>query len=477
MFLHRIHYRLVFLFVGFVVVVLSVSGWLLHWLLRQSLEAELGRKLVAVASAASVQLDEGEIGFLIQGAGPRTRQHLQQRLLRLKETTDVRRIYLFDLEGKSLLDTEEAAVSGGSYFGLRFYRREMAEIRRGRSTHSVLFEGVDGAPTMTGYAPLFLARGVVGGVGVDGSATFLAAVEGLRYRLYLIGLLGTLAAMALGIFMAGSITRPVGKLVGASERIGRGDYGDPIPTLGKGEIGLLAGTMEEMRKGVVERERELKAMLAGVAHEIRNPLGGIELFSGLLTDEVAEDTEARKHVDRISREVSHLKEIVNSFLAYARPQEPKREACRVGDAVEEVNLLLERQMEEQGVALSVSGGMNGVRAWIDPTHLKRVVINIFRNAIQAMPKGGEIRVRSEEEDARVFLYFEDTGEGIPEDVQPRIFTPFFTTRQMGTGLGLSIVKGLVEANGGSIRLVRSNRRGTAFVVALERFVDDKRSDG
>lgn len=469
MFLHRIQHRLIFLFVLLVVAILFISGWTLQWMIRQSLEVELGRKLVAVSNATSAQFEEDQVVYLMQSIGPRTQQRLRQILMRLKETTGVKRIYIFDPEGKSLLDTEEDVEQGTPYFHLRFYQKELEEIQSGRSTHSILFQGIDGLPTMTGYAPLLWNKKVVGGIAVDGSVTFLDAVARLRRRLYLIGILGTAVAIGLGILMAGTITRPIKKLSKISRKIGRGDYSEPIPPMAKSEIGLLAETMEEMRKGVVERERELKAMLAGVAHEIRNPLGGIELFTGLLSDEVAKNEDARAHVDRIANEVSHLKEIVNSFLAYARPQEPNKEKCRVSEVIAEVNLLLKNQMGKNKIVLSAPDDMNRAMVWVDPTHLKRIVLNLFQNAIQAMPNGGEFRIHWTQTNDSASLFFKDTGDGIPQDTQEKIFIPFFTTREKGTGLGLPIANGLAEVNGGSLRLVRSDHNGTEFELTLERY--------
>jgi signal transduction histidine kinase len=227
--------------------------------------------------------------------------------------------------------------------------------------------------------------------------------------------------------------------------------------------------MEEMRKGVVERERELKAMLAGVAHEIRNPLGGIELFTGLLNDEVTQNGEAKKHVDRISKEVAHLKEIVDSFLTYARPQEPQKESCSIKEAISEVVPLVENQLQSQHIALTLPEDLNKANVWMDPKHLKRIVLNLFQNAIQAMPDGGKINIRWKEIDDSVVHLFKDTGEGIPDEIREKIFVPFFTSREKGTGLGLSIVKELVEVNGGAIRLIKSDKNGTEFEIKLQRY--------
>jgi signal transduction histidine kinase len=319
---------------------------------------------------------------------------------------------------------------------------------------------------MTGFAPLIAEGKPVGGVGVEGSVTFLDAVGRLRTRLYVIGALGALAAVLVGGLLARTITRPVNALVDASQTIGGGNYSAPIAVRSADEIGALAATMEEMRQNVLERERDLKAMLAGVAHEIRNPLGGIELFIGLLSDHVAADEEAQAHVGRIAKEVSQLKGIVEDFLEYARPKAPTPEPCRLQSILAETVSLVENELAKRRVELTIDPPHPDPPIETDPQHLKRIFLNLLRNAAQAQPDRGRISISWQKSERGVAVTFTDAGEGIPPEAQERIFEPFFTTRESGTGLGLAIVKSLVEANGGSIRLVRSDQDGTAFEIAF-----------
>ena len=131
MILHRIQHRIIFFFVPLVIVILFISGWTLQWTVRRSLENELGNKLTAVAGAAAVQYDNDEIGFMLQNIGPRTLVRLRQRLVRLAESSDIKRISLFNLDGQSLLDTEDSIRPGTPYFNLRFYKSEIDEIGQG----------------------------------------------------------------------------------------------------------------------------------------------------------------------------------------------------------------------------------------------------------------------------------------------------------------------------------------------------------
>ena len=467
MFIHRIRYRIIFLFVVLVVAILLISGYSLHWRIRSNFEALLGTKLVAVAKAASVQFSGGEVRFLLEGAGPRTLLHLRSQINYLKSSTNVKRIYFFDLNGRRLLDTESENIPDTPYFRLNFYKNEFENITRGEASYSILFQGIDGLPTMTGFAPLYLDKKVVGGVGVEGSATFLNTVKRMRYNLYLIGILGSITAIVLGIILAESITRPIGKLVRASERIGHGDYTGKIPLLARDEIGLLSETMESMRKGIIQREKELKAMLAGVAHEIRNPIGGVELFTGILNEELEGQPKIQKHVEKIEKEIKYLKNIVDNFMEYAKPKKPDPESCSLLDITKDTLSLLEKDIKHKNISIKMPNSGKDIKVWADSVHLKRIFLNLIKNSIQAIPDdGGTIKIEWLCKNGSVQIKISDTGVGIPNYIQREIFTPFFTTKEKGTGLGLSIVKDLLEKNNGRIVLKCSNSRGTEFDLVL-----------
>ncbi len=467
-FFSRLHVRLILFFAGLLIAVLALGGLSVQWTVRRALEDELGRKLESVAGAAAAAFDPEEIGYLLASPGPRTLEYFRGKLGHFRDLTGAERVVLFDGMNRVLLDTREGSAPGDELFALRFHRDETAGLGRRERSHTILFHGIDGRPTMTGFAPLIRDDRVVGGVGVDGSAEFLGAVDTLRRRLFQIAAAGAAATGLLAFFLAKSITRPVGGLVRASERIGEGRYDDPIPAAGGGEIGRLASTMESMRRRVVERERELKAMVAGVAHEIRNPLGGIELFAGLLADETSANPDAAKHVGKIAKEVRYLRDIVDRFLEYARPDEPHRTACAVLPVVLEAAGLLESEFRKSAIVLSTEGVTESAMILCDPSHLKRISLNLMRNAVQAMPGGGRLSVEAGPEGNRIAIRFTDTGPGIPEEIRSSVFSPFFTTREKGTGLGLSIVRQLAEANGGGVSLLRSGPDGTVFVLDLER---------
>jgi signal transduction histidine kinase len=207
-------------------------------------------------------------------------------------------------------------------------------------------------------------------------------------------------------------------------------------------------------------------MLAGVAHEIRNPLGGIEIFATLLRDEMAEEDGRREHLRRIIQEVHHLKTIVNEFLIYARPRQPVSEPFSLNRVVEDLRFLLAGELAQKGLDLATDLGTGELFVFADADQVKRALLNLVRNSIQASPPGGAVELEGRRVGGRVRLLVRDHGHGIRPADLPYVFDPFFTTKGTGVGLGLSIVKSIIEENEGSIAVESTAGAGTVFTILL-----------
>src|SRR5262249_17288391 len=157
-------------------------------------------------------------------------------------------------------------------------------------------------------APIFNEQGKsIAFVGVDGAATFFQSLHILSHRLILFGLLSSGVIILVSLLISRKFVVPIQLLVASAERMGAGHFEDPIQIRAEHEIGFLGFVMDEMRKNIIQRDRELQTMLHGIAHEVRNPLGGIELFAGMLEEEV-KDEASKKSVQKIQKEVKILKE-------------------------------------------------------------------------------------------------------------------------------------------------------------------------
>lgn len=464
-FRHSLRTRLILLFIISIVIIFFVAGYYLLWEIRATLDAALGKNLEAMAKVIALEIDPNFIGYLQPGdEDSRTYQNILASFRRFQRTTDVTRIYLFRNDWRSIADSDTLVSIGQEYIQLRFNKKEVAAVFNGLTSSSILFEGVDGKLYKTGFAPITSNGEIIAGVAIEGSAEMLNVVQSIQKNLMWLGLVIVLAGIIIGGIFANRITVPIKRLEKAAAAISGGNLQHPIPEFGRDEVGFLARTMEEMRQNILERDRQQQAMLAGVAHEIRNPLGGIELFAGLLSSEI-QSNDLKNYAQKILKEVQNLKTIIQNFLDYARPIPPNRIRCQIQSIWNEAVSLLSGELNS--IQLKLDQSEDEIAALVDPQHLKQVFLNLIKNSIEAMSNGGTIFVNIMSQKDVVKIIYSDSGPGIPAELADKIFQPFFTTREKGTGLGLAIVKNLIAENGGSIRYVRSNETGARFEIVLQ----------
>lgn len=222
--------------------------------------------------------------------------------------------------------------------------------------------------------------------------------------------------------------------------------------------------MEKMRQNILKRDQYLKTMLAGVAHELRNPLGGVEIFAHLLNKEIPESDNKSNYSKKIIREVDVMKKILTDFLEFARPMDPMPELCSIQKLVEEIRTIFGQRIEEKKIQFKIS--VSDKKVYADPGHMRQILMNLIENSIQSVNEGGWIRIESKILDGEVQLVIEDNGHGIDEAIKEKIFDPFFTTKEKGSGLGLAIVKKLIDENNGDIILTSEQNKGTRFQLML-----------
>jgi len=443
---------------------LAVMGLVADRLTRRALEDELSARLVAAAQAAAEALPADRLARLAPGdEGSRTYAHVRSRLAPLALATGTR-LFVVRPDRTALADSEGRIRIGEPIPALERDRLEIAVAAGGRPTSSqVMFEGSDGQLYKTGYAPVVGDDGrAVAVVGADGTAASFAPLRRMRRVLATVAVagavLGALAAAAASL----SVTRPITRLTEAARRIGRGDLRTPLwERRRKDEIGTLRDTLEEMRRALQARDEERETLLAGIAHEVRNPLGALDLFAGLLAEEVVGRPEA-SHVVRIRAELAALSKVVEEFLDYARARPPVREEVDLATLAAEVADLAAPLAADRRVSLGVEAS-GTVRA--DREQLRRAVVNLVRNAVEAAPAASEVEIRATAgQDGEAVIEVSDRGAGLAPGARAGLFRPFFTTKERGTGLGLALAKQVADAHGG--RLTLDDRDGGGTVARL-----------
>jgi len=450
--------------------VFSLFAYFAYELQREDLEAELGRRLQAVASAAATQLRGKYLEELAAGdeADNLYYEGGMRRLEQMRTATGVERLYVFDREFHTRLDTGGAPI-GATQFQAELDRGEVASVFEGAtSATSLLFEGANGRFYKAGYAPVFMNSDdprVALAIGADAPAEFFDRLDQLRKTLILYGALLVLVVACVAIVVGVRITRPVRLLAEEAERIGGGDLEHPIRVTSRDEIGFLATTMETMRSDLRTRDERMQLMLAGIAHEVRNPLAGIELFSGILREDLEDDDEKLSHLRRIDKEISYLKVVVEDFLEYARRPDLQLEHVDMEALVLEVADLEAGLLASANLELALD--LKPIHCLGDSLQLRRAILNLMQNAIQAGEgSDGPVGVTITQEGDMAAIAIHNQGPPIPEDAREHLFEPFFTTKQKGTGLGLAFVSEIAKDHGGTITCTSDAEAGTCFTVTL-----------
>lgn len=239
------------------------------------------------------------------------------------------------------------------------------------------------------------------------------------------------------------------------------------------EVCRLRDELHQKNRELARRERlsALGEMAAGVAHEIRNPLGGIRLYAAMLRRDVAGRASESELVQKLERGVVTLESIVGDILAFAGEIEAQPEVVSLGEVIDEVREQAAGKLEEVGASLILQPGATGLDVLFDRDQLRRALLNLVLNAIEAAGDGGTVRVscqrRAVGESEMVKLQVADDGPGISREHLGRVFNPFFTTRHSGTGLGLSIVHRIAEANGGCVSASNGENGGAVFTLSMK----------
>jgi two-component system NtrC family sensor kinase len=295
--------------------------------------------------------------------------------------------------------------------------------------------------------------------------------------------LAILSLSTLGVGLAVSfhirgLLRPLGRVTERAQAVARGDLTprDVVPT--EDEIGDLAAAFERMVAAVAraqsravsnERLAAIGKMAAHVTHEIRNPLSSIGLNIELLEEELKKQSsrsESLALLSAIAREVERLGLLSEEYLRVARLPSPRMEAENIAGTVEGVVQFARPEIERAGCTVSLHVDDNLPPALFDEAQIRQALVNLLRNAREAMPAGGAIEVRVVADGMSVAIDVNDRGGGISDEIRARVFDPFFSTKGEGTGLGLAISRQIVEAHGGTISCEARHGGGTSFRIAL-----------
>ena len=315
--------------------------------------------------------------------------------------------------------------------------------------------------------------------------TYVELKRHIRSAALLVGGGGIAMAILLSSWAAARVTRPVEQMVRAAGEVAAGNWNVRVEVVGKDELAQLAESFNRMTSELLGQQERLvqaervaawRELARRLAHELKNPLFPLQLTVENLVRARQQSPEQFEEVFRESSqtllaEISNLKGIIGRFSEFSKMPQPQLQPTQVNDVIRGVMQLFQAQLEAPG------GGKIECELQLDPLLqpllgdaelLHRALSNLVLNAMEAMPQGGRLTLRTRGESGKVMIEVADTGSGMTSEECERIFTPYYTSKAGGTGLGLAIVQSVVSDHGGRIRVQSQPGRGTTFVIELPR---------
>lgn len=447
-----VRYKIILLFSLITVILVIVLSRISYITVREIYLEQAAEHVKTLTSFAASGLDKSYLLFLTAKAD-HAYNYYESFLKEIVKQTAVANAFIFNKNLDVLVSTEKHRFGSE----LRLNRSEIERLSLHQSGSSFPFADTDKNWYIWGFYNIddqFY-------LGIRENINRLERINQLGTIFIWIGAAGVLLTILAGWFIARTIAGPVDKLVQFSKKIGQGEFNVQAPEKIYGEFAVLKDTMQQMQADLAAKNDEREQMLAQIAHEIRNPLGGIELLAGLIKEDAQSESQTYNHSAKILQEVSGLKEQIAAFLYYNKPVETKPQQLQLAEILKDVKMIHAQKLQDKNIHLHFEE--SDYPLFFDPQHLKQVITNLTANSIDAVAENGSIIIKMFENGTRGFEVCDD-GPGLDQKYRKNIFKPFFTTKPNGSGLGLAISKKLCLQNNALLAYDESYRDGSRFFV-------------
>ncbi len=507
----RILYKLIFIFVLLIVVLLEVTTLITINISRDALINAVKDRQRSMAESIAARIELGG-----KTAGRPDMKFIDS--LVVSESGEKRTVYVIDPKGIVVAHPQRPIV-GTNIIVLVSDGKEAVEKILDSDSGSLIYTDNDYVEDVSSFARV---KGLPLKVIVkDSKWDAYAEIRKVETNSLIFAIAGIILAVMVGIFFARSIERPIKEMISGTEAVRRGDLSRRINISSVDEVGQLASAFNQMtaelkdnRDHFVQQEKlvTLGTMAAGMAHEIKNPLVSLRTFTQLLQQKFDDAEFRKKFASIVPQEIERINKIAEDMLKFGRPTKPVLGRVNVNKVLEEVLELFENECRRNNVRVTTKfASVPDITG--DQMQLSQAFTNIILNAIQAMKAGGELTVKTDvgevirlsrvlkkgvikdeegsiseaiwgeqSEDYKegtiekpvqmVFAEITDTGEGIPEENLKTVFDPFYTTKAGGTGMGLPITLRIIEDHKGSIKVKSQMGKGTTFIVTLPQKIEE-----
>jgi signal transduction histidine kinase len=422
---------------------------------------ELSSNVNKTIMLASSQLDNTYLEFLESGIITKgIKDYFNDKFNNSNYSKIYSEIFIFDAGLRIVTHSDSNKVLNATEPRLFLNQNEIFNLEINNSITSLPFKGDDDNWYLWGFYRLSTNQWLA----VRESAANFEKVEQLSSIIWYFGLGGILLSIIFGIVVSNSITKPIRELVSFSDHIGKGNLKASPPENMKGELKVLTDALVMMRNNISNNQKEKEKILAQIAHEIRNPLGGIELLTNLISEEESNNQKREEYTKRILNEIAELKKLISSYLDYSKPTKPQPELVNINELVLECKSIFKNDLISNRIIIEEDIQLTEIV--FDRVHLKNIIINLLKNSIESISENGEILIESSKINKLSCISIQDNGIGIKSSDIENIFNPFYTTKSDGTGLGLSSCKKYCEDNSAQLR-VEQLEKGCKFIICKE----------
>jgi signal transduction histidine kinase len=430
------HIRLVLIFTVLLLLIFNTGSWFFYLQTKQFLEQELSKRLIAIAVTTSLKVNPEIV------KDTETKEHgillLKDYLYKVKEENEIESIFILDKEGKRIiLDIASEYLEGELYPCSDKDLAKILDARAGKASCSELYDKHN-KMFMTAFAPLKDKEdNVVALLGVDASPEFLEVLPKVQNSLIILGIF-SVVLIVISIFI---LTKVIRGLIIAQEAI-----------------------------FYAEKRASLGDLAAGIAHEIRNPLGIISGATELIRSRYNPKDKPDSLFDDITHEVTRLNKIIADFLSLTKATTIEPRLNDLNKLINNVIDMRKLEIERANIRVDLFLAPDISEFYFDIQRMEIVLSNLISNAIDAMPDGGNITIKTYISTYKkvpvVTIEVSDTGKGIHPKDQKRLFEPFFTTKGDGRGLGMAIAWNIIEGHKGKIDVKSKPDNGTTFIIYL-----------
>jgi signal transduction histidine kinase len=414
---------------------------------------------------------------------------VQETLEHIGHGSHIRSLFIFDPQGRILRSANPAEVGK---------RIEPAILENHLSQISEPFQHFrDGEPVISFIKPFpnssqcqrchDPSSKIVGFLDLELSIKPMEELVSSSEKFLLGGMALSLLAVAGSILLITSrwIRVPLSKVMGGMRRVEEGHLDARVNLTSRDELGKVAQTFNTMVEALTKAKRDLEILhqrelertqkmatlgelAAGLAHEIRNPLAGIATASRIICSRLKKDDPQAEVFDEINDQAYRLEKVVSNLIQFAGTSPPRFSSFNLHEIVEKTIELFSYQICNQRIDTEKEFQSDLPHIYADQEQIRQVLMNLVLNSIQAMPEGGKLRFKTffQPLDERVHLVVGDTGVGIPQDLIPKIFKPFYTTKAKGAGLGLATVEKIIEEHKGKVTVRSEVGTGTEAEICL-----------